>query len=132
PMKYIKWLGLLAAAVLIAACFQPWVIVKSQNLIISGVDTTGTNFGKPAYIHFIASAIYVLLTLIPTVWAKRSNLLFAAINFAWAMRNFFLVSACSAGECPERQPWIYILLVSAIIMVLGSFFPDMPRQKAKA
>ena len=44
-MKYMKWIGLAAAVLLIVSCFTPWVIIASQNIVVSGVDATGTNYG---------------------------------------------------------------------------------------
>ncbi|MFT3674879.1 MAG: hypothetical protein QM781_03180 [Chitinophagaceae bacterium] len=54
--KWMKWLGTLAGLGLIVAGFQPWVHVVSKDLWLSGVDTTGANFGLPifnlCYYHF--------------------------------------------------------------------------------
>lgn len=128
-MKNLKWVGLLAAGLLVLSCFQDWVIVKSINLHISGVQTEGTTFGKPAAMHFLLTAFFVVFTLVPRVWAKRFNLLAGSINLAWALRNYFEVGACSGGECPEKQVGIYLMLGASIVMLISTFFPDMPGEK---
>lgn len=121
----MKWIGIIAAIVLVIACFQPWVIIEWKNITVSGVETTGTNFGKPGYVHFIFSAIFILFTLIRSVLLKRLNLLVTAINLGWAIRNFFIISLCRAGECPEKQISLYIVLFSSVLMLISAMLPDM-------
>ena len=52
-MRYIKWLGLAAALLLIITCFIPWVIIPSKNIVVSGTAAIGTNFGKPGYFNLV-------------------------------------------------------------------------------
>src|SRR5690606_27713748 len=124
-MRWMKWIGIIAAIVLVIACFQPWVIIEWKNITVSGFETTGTNFGKPGYVHFIFSAIFILFTLIRSVLLKRLNLLVTAINLGWAIRNFFIISLCRAGECPEKQIALYIVLFSSVLMLISAMLPDM-------
>lgn len=115
----------MSAIVLIVACFMPWVHITPANLTISGVETEGTRFGKPAYIHFILVGLIILFSFIRTIWAKRFNLLFAALNLAWAIKNFVIITKCEAGECPERQTGLYLVLVASIALLITTFFPNM-------
>jgi hypothetical protein len=123
-MKYLKWLGLLAAVLLIASCFFPWVLIPSKNITITGIQSEGTNFGKPGYFNLLMTGLYILFALTPRVWAKRANLIVVALNMAWSLRNYFMVTACEGGECPDTQPALYILFISSIIMFLSALFPD--------
>lgn len=129
-MRYMKWIGLAAALLLIAACFSPWVVIESHQLTISGIDATGTNFGKPGYLHLVLVAFFLLFHFIPKLWAKRANLPVVALNSAWAIRNFFLIATCRGGECPERQFGMYMLLLSSLLMLLAALFPDISLDKA--
>lgn len=123
--RYLKWTGLLAAALLLVSCFIPWVYIESKELTLRGVDTTGSNFGKPAYIHFVFTGIFLLFTLIPRLWAKRANLLIVALNLAWAVRNYFMIAACQGGECPVKKAGLWFVLFSSILMLVSALFPDM-------
>jgi hypothetical protein len=107
------------------------VVVISKNIVISGVDATGTSFGKPGYFHFLFSFFFILFTLIPRVWAKRTNLLVTALNMAWAIRNYFIITACRGGDCPEKYMGIYLLVLASFLMLLSALFPDikLPEQK---
>jgi hypothetical protein len=52
-MRLMKWIGIAAAILLTISCFTPWVVIESKNITISGIDATGTNYGKPGYFHII-------------------------------------------------------------------------------
>ncbi len=130
-MRYLKWIGLAAAVLLIVSCFTPWVIIESRNITVSGVDATGTNFGKPGYFHILLSALFIVCTIIQRVWAKRLNLLVTALNTGWALRNFFIISTCQGGECPEKQIGLYLVLLSSLLLLLSALFPDMKLKEEK-
>lgn len=121
----MKWIGILAAMIVIGSCFFPWVIIDSKNIIISGIDASGTNFGKPGYFNFLLCAVYILLALIPKVWASRTNLFFSTLNLAWSFRNFILLARCEGGECPSRQPALVIILIASLIMLVVLLFTPL-------
>jgi hypothetical protein len=121
----MKWLGVVAALLLITACFMKWVYIVSKKITVTGFESTGTYFGKPGAIHLILSIIFILFSLIPRLWAKRANAAVAALNVGWAIRNYLLISGCSGGECPEKQLALYLLLVCSIVMMVASWFPDV-------
>lgn len=125
----MKWIGLAAALLLIAACFSPWVVIESRRITVSGVDATGTNFGKPGFLHLVFVAFFLVFHFIPKLWSKRANLLVVAFNSAWAIRNFFLIATCRGGECPERQFGLYMLLLSSLLLLLAALFPDVRLDK---
>ncbi len=95
------------------------------------MDTDGTNFGKPAYFHLLMTVLFVFFHLVPRVWAKRANLLVTALNLGWAVRNYFVISFCQAGDCPDRQTGIFLMLIASLFMLISALFPDMklPGQK---
>ena len=130
-MRYIKWVGLAAVILLVISCFTPWVIIESKNITVTGVDSTGTNFGKPAYVHFIFSFFFIIFHLVPTIWAKRWNLIVVALNIAWAIRNYIIISACRDGECPEKQTGLYLVVGAAALMLLAALFPDVKLNEEK-
>jgi len=127
----MKWVGFLATLALIAACFFPWVFIESKNITVTGIESAGTTFGKPGYFHFVLAAFYLAFTFIPRMWEKRINLLVAALNIAWAARNYLLISACAGGECPEKKAAMYIVLISSVVMLIASLLPKMQLQKTE-
>jgi len=128
----MKWIGLLAAILLTAACFSPWIFIESKNITVSGVNSTGTSFGKPAYFHFIMVVLFVFFSFIPKVWAKRSNLLIAALNLAWAVRNYIIISTCYMGDCPVKKFSIFILIPASVLMLAATMFPDIKLAEKKS
>ena len=130
-VRYMKWIGVLAGVLLVVSCCIPWVIIESQKIVVSGIDAAGTNYGKPAYLHFILTAFFLAFTFIQKIWAKRVNLLVTAINLAWAARNYFVLTTCAAGECPVSQIGLWLMMIASLLMLISSFFPDieLPREK---
>ena len=131
-MRWIKWAGVAAAIILIISCFIPWVIITSRQISITGMGAEGTNFGRPGYFHIIMAVLFIVLSFIPRVWAKRSNLLVVAMNFAWGVRNYFVLSRCEAGECPDKELGLYLALFGTCFMMLAALFPDMKLPEAKS
>lgn len=125
-MRISKWAAIVSALILIASCFFPWVIIETKNITVSGVEAAGTGFGKPGYMHFFLSAIYLIFLLINKWWGARIALFVGAFNFAWAIRNFIIISTCYGGECPVKQPAIYFMLLGAIGMLIAIFFTPTP------
>lgn len=128
-MRFMKWFGFLGAVLLIIACLQKWVIIASRNIVITGIDATGTSFGKPAYFHFILVFLFLIFHFTPRIWAKRGNLIVAAINMAWAIRNYLIITMCRGGDCPEKQTGIYLIVIASFILLLAALFPDMKIRK---
>jgi hypothetical protein len=130
-MKYIKWAGVIAAVLLIIACFLPWYTIGWKNITITGTEA-GDKLGKPAYWHFVFTIFFLLFTFIPRIWAKQWNVFIAAVNVAWMIRNFFALAVCNGGFCPERQSGIWMVLISSVVMLLSSLFPDFKIQQKKS
>jgi hypothetical protein len=116
---------------LIVSCFLPWVIIPSKNIIVSGIDSTGTNFGKPGYTHFLLSFFFIIFHFTPRLWAKRGNLLVVALNIAWAIRNYFIISMCREGECPEKQMGLWLVLLASVLVLVAALFPDIELKEEK-
>lgn len=124
-MRFKKWIGIFVAVSLVLSCFMPWITIESKNIIVSGVDATGTNFGKPGYFHFVMILLFLVFSFIPQLWGKRMNVFVTGLNFGWAIRNYIIISACSGGDCPEKQAGLYIMFFASLLLLLVSFFPDI-------
>ena len=88
-MKHMRWVGFIAVLLLVVACFIPWVFIASKNIIVTGIESSGTNFGKPGYVHFVFCFLFFIFHSFQKVWAKRCNLFVVALNGAWIIRNYF-------------------------------------------
>lgn len=124
-MRWTKWIGFVAVVIVIIACFMTWVVISSKNIVVTGVDAGGTSFGKPGYFHLLFSGIFLIFHLTHRVWAKRGNLAIGALNIAWAIRNYFLITACRGGDCPEKHIGIWLLLAGSVLLLIASLFPDI-------
>jgi hypothetical protein len=124
-MKHSQTIGIIAVLILAILCFMPWSYIASRQLTVSGMHAEGTNFGKPGLFHLILCGLMIMLFLIPRIWAKRTNVFVAALNLAWAFRNYLLISACMMGECPEKKPALYLILILAVLAQLMALLPKV-------
>ncbi|NCI46591.1 hypothetical protein [Sediminibacterium soli] len=130
-MKHSQTIGILAAIATIAVCFLPWVVIPGKQLVITGMDAAGTNFGKPGLVNSILCVVMIVLFLVPRIWSKRTNVFLAALNLAWCFRNYLLVSTCMMGECPEKKSWLFALLFLGITIQLMALLPKIPLPQKK-
>jgi len=114
----MRWISVLLAAMVIAACFFPWVIIESRHFTIGGFHSDVNDLGKPGIIHCFLSSLFILFLLINKAWSLRTAFFLSTINIAWAVRNFILVTACGRGECPVKQPALYFLIAGSILMTI--------------
>ena len=123
-MKWIKWISIVAAIILIASCFFPWVIIESKNITVTGMDVAGLAYGHYGYFLIPLAIIFITLQIINKIWAKRLNVAIGAliitISFAciWIFR-------CEYGECPQKQMGFYIMFASSVMVFIGSLLPDI-------
>jgi hypothetical protein len=129
-MKYSQQLGFLLALIVLGTCFFPWVIIESKQLTISGFQTKGTNFGRPGIFIVFTAGLSVLFFLINTIWAKRINVFVTTFCFAWSVSKYLMLSACYAGECPQKQIALYVLVIASAIMMVMSFLPKIAVSKS--
>ena len=123
-MKWIKWISILAAIVLIVSCFFPWIIIKSKNISVTGMDVAGLAYGHYGYFLIPLAIIFILLQLINKIWAKRLNVAISAVIVTIAFACLWIFR-CEYGECPEKQTALYIMFVCSIVVLLGSLLPDI-------
>ena len=117
---------LLATAVVLVVCvFFPWVIIQSKNIVVSGMHAEGTAYGKPGLLTLFFTALVVIFSLVPRVWAHRITIFSSALHTGWALRNFLLLSVCQGGECPQRQPFFYVYLVSSILLLVAVLMQEI-------
>jgi hypothetical protein len=128
-MKYAQTIGILACLVVLICSFLPWSIVVSEQITISGFDTKGTSFGRPGLFLNFFTVIALIFFVVPSIWAKRSNIFIGAIVFAWSVRNYILVSTCLMGECPVKQPALYVLVGASFIVMIMTLLPKINTTK---
>ena len=121
-MRMMKWIALLIALAVIASCFFPWMTIESKNVSVGGFYSTTDVFGKPGMFHTVLISISILFILINKNWSIRAAFFVSAFNIAWAFRNFVRLSACEAGLCPEKQPALYVLLISSLLLPAAILF----------
>lgn len=133
-MKYSQYIGIATAIALVVVCTLPWVYIPSLQIYLTGINGKASaelNFGSQIQSHGFFATLMIICFFVSRVWAKRFNVFLGAMNMAWAAKNFLIFSMCRGGECPEKQPALYGLLICAAIMLLMSLFPKMEVRQEK-
>jgi hypothetical protein len=125
-MKYSQWIGIAAALLLVGASFMPWAYFPDLGKEFTGFFSEMNRYGRPGKIFTFLSAVMIVLFLIPKVWAKRTNIVMAAMTIAFAVKCYLLYTACYRGICPEKRIGIFLILLAAGIAMLASLLPDLP------
>jgi hypothetical protein len=129
-MKYSQWIGILAALGLGIVCYFPWTWYPDLNTYFTGFYSHENMYGKPYKAFWALGGLAILFFAINRVWAKRVNLLICAFLVAYAVRIFFVYTACYKGICPEKQFGIWVVIFAPITMLVMAFLPKMnPPQK---
>ncbi|MDP4151602.1 MAG: hypothetical protein Q8927_16260 [Bacteroidota bacterium] len=126
-MKYSQWVGVAAALLLVAACFLPWAWYPDLNRHFTGFHSESNVYGRPGKVLTFFAVVAIVLYLIPRIWAKRSNMLVAAFALAFAIRCYYVFTACYRGVCPEKQAGIFLIIAAASVMLLATFLPRLNR-----
>lgn len=124
-MKYYKAIGLLASVALIVSCFLPWAYYPDLQKSFSGFFSEQNVYGKPGIAFTFFGVISVILLFINKIWAKRTLIFFAALNIGYLLKTYVIYTSCYKGYCPEKQYGIYFLIISSLVLLVISFFPDI-------
>lgn len=124
-MKYSQLIGVVISVLLIAICYMPWSYIPDKNIVVTGMHAEGTFFGKPGLLNIILTSVMFIMFAVPKVWSKRTNVFLAAINLAWSVRNYLILSTCFMGECPEKRIGLYLLMLFSVMLQLLTFFPNV-------
>jgi len=128
-MRYSNIIGIVAALLLIFSCFLPWTFHPDLKQYFTGFYSEQNMYGRPGKLFLIFASISIILFAIPRVWAKRTNWLMATLTIAYGVKNYFLFTSCYNGICPVKQPGIYLLSFSVIVMFLMAILPDIKLKK---
>lgn len=124
-MKYYKVAGLLACMALIASCFLPWAYYPDLNKTFTGFFTEQNVYGKPGVAFTFLAVVSLVLIFINKLWAKRTLIFFAALNIGYLLKTYVIFTSCYKGYCPRKEYGLYCLIISSVLLLLVSFFPNM-------
>jgi hypothetical protein len=124
-MKFSQWIGIAACLVLFASGFMNWTWYPDLQKYFTGFFSENNIYGKPAKFFTVLTVIATCFFLIPKVWAKRWNILICVFIVAYAIKTFILYTTCYRGVCPEKQPGIWIMLISSFAILIISLLPDL-------
>lgn len=130
-MKYYKVIGLLAAIALFASCFMPWAYYPDLQKSFTGFFTEKNIYGKPGVAFTFFAGVSIIFILINKIWAKRALIFMQALNIGYLLKTYVIFTSCYKGYCPEKQYGLYWVIISSIVLLVISFFPDVKLSEEK-
>jgi hypothetical protein len=124
-MKYYKVIGLLACALMILSCLLPWAYYADLNKTFNGFFSEQNNYGKPGKFFVFFAIVSMALISTNKVWAKRVHLFLSALNIGYLIKTYILFTSCYNTYCPEKRAGLYLLILSSVVIMVVSIFPDL-------
>jgi hypothetical protein len=117
-VKYVPYIGIAAALLLIICCFLPLAYYPDLNESFTGFYSKQNHYGKPGIAFIFLSLVAIVLFLIPKLGARRANQFVGVLIFAYALKTYIIFAACYYSICPQiKSGLIGMLLFSAIILI---------------
>jgi uncharacterized membrane protein YecN with MAPEG domain len=124
-MKHSQWIGIAAAIILVIAGFLPWTFHPDLNKNFTGFFSENNIYGKPGNVFIVVSIVAIIFFAIQRIWAKRWNMFICGIILSYAIKSFIVFSGCYRGICPDKKAGLWLMLLSAIVMMVMALFPDI-------
>lgn len=112
-----------ALALLALACTLPWAYYPDLGKHFTGFFSEQNRYGKPAYLLLTLGALSTLMAFLMPTSAKFTGLLAAGLNLAYAIKTIFSFGMCYLAICPEKKFGIWLMLLSASLLLLAAMFP---------
>lgn len=128
-MKYSKWIALFIYLSIVAVCFMPWTYHADLGKYFTGFFSEKGVYGKPGKFFIEFAAICIVMNFIPKVWARFTQIFFAGLIMAYALKSYHLYTSSYNAYTPEKQPGIYLLVILSILGFAVSLFPDIKIKK---
>jgi hypothetical protein len=122
--RYSKWITLLAAVMMVIACYLPWAFYPDLNKSFNGFFSENNIYGKPAKLLISFALFNVVAQFVNAVFMKRANLLLMAFGFAYAIKSYIVYAECYKGYCPQKQIGLYLMVVASAILLITSVLPS--------
>jgi hypothetical protein len=119
-LKFAPYLGIAAALLLIVFCFIPWTYYPDLQQNFTGFYSMQNNYGKPGIAFIFLSVLSIIFFLVAKLWAIRANQFTAVLIFAYALKTYFLFTACYQGICPEIRVGLIGTLGFSILILICS------------
>ncbi len=129
--KILHCVGLIACITLIITCFIPWTYYADIQKTFTGFYSYQNEYGKPGMFLLPLATIIFIFMLLPKIWAKRTNLFLGAVVLSYAVKTYLLFTSCYNMYCPEKRIGIYLMMLSAIAIMLVAVFPYMKMKDEK-
>lgn len=117
-MRNTQIAGIAATLVLMASCFMPWAWYPDLQQHFTGFYSEGNYYGRPGKMLYFFAISSLVFFAFNKVWMQRINLIFGALCLAYSVYAFILFTGGYDGFVPTAKPGIYLMLLSAIVIMV--------------
>jgi len=128
-MNWQKWIGVGACIILMGACFMHWAYYPDIQKYFTGFDSRVQYkgrwvhyYGRPGFLLCFFGVTGLCFHLLAKNWAKRVNLLLAALCLAYAVKCYFTFSSAYSGFVPVKETGLFLILVASFIHMVTTVF----------
>lgn len=128
-----KWLGIAACIGIIVSCFMPWAFYPDVAKHFTGFDSLVSRndkmvhyYGRWGFLLCSFAAISLVFHLLQKNFAKRANLVVAALCLAVAIAMYFRFTSAYVGYVPVKEIGIFLLVICSVANLIAIIFFRLP------
>ena len=87
-------------------------------------------YGRPGILLSFFATLCLLFHLLPKIWAKRANLILAALCVAYAIKTYFMISSAYTGFVPVVQAGLWLMLGAAIVNLIMAMVAKVTKKNS--
>lgn len=91
--------------------FNTWTFIPQKGI-------WGHYYGRPGKLLVPFATLCLAFHLIPKMWAKRANLLIAALCLAYAIKSYFMFSAAYTGYIPQKEAGLWVMMGATVVNLI--------------
>lgn len=127
-MHWSKWLVFFAALLVIGSAFLPWVHIISLDLIITGYNDGGLNYGDRGKFQIFLAVTCLLLYIAGREWSVLTAIVLSVLNLAFSASHFWIYRP-DGGAPIQHLYGLYVNLAGCLALLAGLLFTPVPKAK---
>lgn len=106
-----------------------WTWYPDLKKYFTGYFTEKNYYGRPGIFLTIIAVTGIISYLFHRVWLSRVNLIMAGLGMGYAIKSYLLFISSYDGYIPEKQPGIFIMLISSLVNMVAAMVSMEPTGK---
>ncbi|MCX8473576.1 MAG: hypothetical protein ORN85_08005 [Sediminibacterium sp.] len=92
--------------------------IPDLSIQVTGFSEGNTSFGKLGILQIFVVVLAGIFYALQRNWSLRANIFTGLVSISWALRNYYLLSTCRAGICPQLTIYFYIYIICVLVLFI--------------